>query len=407
MRALFLSLIPLVVAAQPASDWREAARERIEKTRKGDLTVRVVDTRGRVVPGAEIHARMTRHAFGWGSAVAAQMLLGTSDDSERYRKFILDNFNTVVFENDLKWPQWEQNRQRALDGIAWMREHGITHIRGHNLVWPSWRWLPRDLKDLAGDPAALRKRVDGHIADEIAATRGLIPEWDVMNEPYSNHDLMDILSKEEPIRWFKAARAGDPKAKLYINDFDIIANGAENVEHRNHYRDTIRFLLDQGAPIDGIGIQGHFTRPTAPETMLKILDEFAAFGKPIAITEYDFNIKDEQLQAQFTRDLLLVCFSHPAVDEFLMWGFWEGRHWRPNGAMVRRDWTTKPNYDVWRDLVYKEWWTDSTGRTGRQGAWRVRGFLGDYAVEAAAGARKGTATAALSKGGIQVTVVVK
>jgi len=41
-------------------------------------------------------------------------------------------------ENDLKWEGWNENRQRAIDGVKWLRDHGIA-VRGHNLVWPSWR----------------------------------------------------------------------------------------------------------------------------------------------------------------------------------------------------------------------------------------------------------------------------
>ena len=53
--------------------------------------------------------------------------------------------------------------------------------------------------------------------------------------------------------------------------------------------------------------------------------------------------------------------------------------------MVRRDWTTKPNYDVWRDLVFRQWWTEESGRTASDGAFRVRGFRGDYEIEVTSG----------------------
>src|SRR5258707_10160183 len=49
--------------------------------------------------------------------------------------------------------------------------------------------------------------------------------------------------------------------------------------------------------------------------------------------------------------------------------------------MIRRDWSTKPNYDVWNDLVYKQWWTDVQGTTGADGTYQVRGFLGTYDVD--------------------------
>ena len=74
-------------------------------------------------------------------------------------------------------------------------------------------------------------------------------------------------------------------------------------------------------------------------------------------------------------------FSHPAADAFVMWGFWEGRHWLPKGAMFRRDWTPKPNLEAYRDLVFREWWTDVTGQTDQDGVFATRGFKGDYDIE--------------------------
>ena len=87
------------------------------------------------------------------------------------------------------------------------------------------------------------------------------------------------------------------------------------------------------------------------------------------------------MQADYTRDFLTACFSHPAIKGFMIWGFWEGAHWEPPAAMIRRDWSTKPNYDAWNDLIYRQWWTDTSGVTESDGTFRTRGFLGDYAIE--------------------------
>jgi GH35 family endo-1,4-beta-xylanase len=376
---LLTILLLLSLPARPQA-WRDEANARIEKIRKGELSIQVVDKRGRPVPNARVHVRLTRHAFGWGAAIAAQQLLAATPDAEKYRQAFLDNFNMAVFENDLKWPQWEQNRRRALDGIQWLRSHGITRIRGHNLVWPSWRWTPQDLPALQNDPAALRARVLTHIQDTVSATRGLLEDWDVLNEPYTNHDLIDILGAAEMAAWFKQAREFDPRPRLFLNDFDILSAGKDTTHPDNFYQ-TLEFLTAQGAPIEGIGMQGHFSAPAGAGKLLATLDRFSKFGLPIRITEFDFDTSDEKTQAEFTRDLLTICFSHPRVDAFLMWGFWEGRHWRPRGAMLRRDWSPKPNYEVWRDLVHKQWWTDTTAATAADGTVKVRAFLGDYTVE--------------------------
>lgn len=375
--AAALLLPPL--AAQP---WREAAEARIERIRKAELTVQVTRADGKPAAGVPVRVRMTGHAFGWGTAIAGRFLLGKGPDSEKYRRAILDNFNMAVLENDLKWPQWERDRETPLAALRWLHANGITRVRGHNLVWPGWRWLPRDLKALAGDPAALRRRALDHIRDEVTATRGLLEDWDVVNEPYTNHDLIGILGREEMTAWYEQAKEYDPKPVLYLNDFNILAAGGRDAAHQKHFYETLRFLLDRGAPLGGVGIQGHFREVTPPEKMLEILDMFAEFHLPIRITEFDFETDDEQMQAEFTRDFLTVCFSHPSVDAVLMWGFWEGRHWRPKAAMLRKDWSAKPNYEVWRELAHRRWRTDAEGATGSGGEYSVRAFRGEYEITA-------------------------
>lgn len=393
------------------ASWRTAADQRIEKLRKAELVVRVVDRKGRVLPGASVRVRMQRHAFGFGTAVSAPLLLGQArnaspEDVERYRRELLRLFNKAVVENHLKWPLWidPQQRELAIRSVEWLRAHGLK-VRGHVLVWPSWRWMPPQAVALKDRPHELRWFILEHIRDEVGALRGKIAEWDVLNEPYSNHDVMDLLGRDVMAEWFVQARQVDPEAKLYINDYDILTT--YDPPHRDHYEATIRFLLERGAPLDGIGMQGHFkSEVTGPEELLAILDRFARFGKALQITEFDVDTVDERLQADFTRDLMTVAFSHPAVEGFLMWGFWEGQHWIPNGAMFRRDWTPKPNARVYEELVFRRWWTDVNGRTGNDGVYRTRGFLGEYLVEAELGDRRVERRLELRKPGVTVELVL-
>jgi len=89
-----------------------------------------------------------------------------------------------------------------------------------------------------------------------------------------------------------------------------------------------------------------------------------------------------------------------------MWGFWEGAHWRTRGAMLRHDWSVKPNGEVYKDLVFKRWWTNANGKTGAQGTFATRGFLGDYEIEVKAGGKSKTVRASLPKEGAKVECVL-
>ncbi len=393
------------------ADWREVAAERINRIRKSDLTVVVTDGDGEPIPGARVRVEMLRHAFGFGTAVAADMMPGGRRENPEYVRHVRELFNRATIENALKWPRWQRDGgpdSQAVRTLKWLGEKGMRR-HGHVMVWPSWRHTPEELRELADHPRRLREAIREHIIDIASTTAGLAEEWDVINEPFSNHDLMDVLGREVMVEWFRTAREHAPEAVLMINDYGILSTGGRlNTRHQNHYHDTIRFLLDEGAPLDSIGLQGHFGWDlTPPRRLWDILDRFAEFGLPLHVTEFDVNISDEHLQASYTRDFLTAVFAHEAVESFTMWGFWEGRHWRPDGAMMRMDFSMKPNGLAYRDLVFEQWWTDETIETGQDGRAAVRGFMGDYRLGVEADGRIQTREVLLGQEGTTINVVLE
>src|SRR5207253_3042115 len=121
------------IGRDPAAAWRTAADQRIDQTRKADLTVTVRDQNGTPVDGALVHAVLNRLAFDYGSAIAGDLLVNNNTASAvTYRDRIRQLFNTATLENDLKWPGWQSNRQRAIDAAHWVTASGLK-LRGHNL----------------------------------------------------------------------------------------------------------------------------------------------------------------------------------------------------------------------------------------------------------------------------------
>ena len=200
----------------------------------------------------------------------------------------------------------------------------------------------------------------------------------MQNEPFDNKDLMTIFGPAIQVDWFKAARAALPTAALYLNDYNT-EDQTRNTAHVRVFEDTARYLLQNGAPLTGLGVQAHIgASPSGIPDYLATLDRYAALGLPIRITEFDVNTTDETLQADYTRDFLLASFSHAAVVGFQFWGFWESAHWIPRAALYRADWTEKPNGAAYRALAYDQWWTRLAGTTDAQGIFRGRAFHGDF-----------------------------
>ena len=248
------------------------------------------------------------------------------------------------------------------------------------MVWPSWQNSPDYLKKIENDTAALSDAILKHISEQTTVMRCQFSEWDVVNEPIANNDFLRILGRKAMVRWFKAAHAGDPKTKLFLNDFTMFQGKGDGSQSQAFY-DNIKFLKDNGAPINAIGEQGHIGgTPPAISHVLERLDYFAKLGLPIQISEFDINNNDDDLKARYMRDFMTAIYSHPATIGFVQWGFWEGHHWFPVAALWNRDWTLRPNGKVYTELVTKTWWTNFDGKTDANGVSKTRGFTGDYEI---------------------------
>ncbi len=372
---------------EPDAAWRQQALARIDQIRKSDFLIEVRDAAGQPAAGATIRVEQRRSAFQFGSALQFARLVQDTPDNQIYREKALALFNAASPENDLKWGPWDGergpdfNRPQSLQALRWLREHGF-YVRGHVLVWPGWKNLPESIRQLKGTDkqSEIPARTLKHIADITGATREFVQEWDVLNEPYDNHDLMELFGADIMVDWFKAAQAGAPGVPLYLNDY----SNHDLVNDREHCADFLRvakFLQAKGAPLGGLGIQGHISaQPNPPPNVLAALEVYAGLKLPIRITEFDVDTGDEQLQADYTRDFLILAYSHPAVVGVQLWGFWEKAHWRPHAALFRADWSEKPAARVYEALVLNQWRTRLQGTVGAAGKVSGRGFHGDYVV---------------------------
>ena len=363
--------------------WRQKALARIENTRKGDLAIQVLDAGGKPVTNAAVHVRMTRHAYQFGTFLEEDIVLRETDNGRKYRETVSRLFNRVTCP--LYWSDWgwqdPAGRLRFIAIAQWAKENGF-YTRGHNLIWPGWHWMPKEMEALKDKPAALKKAIDAHLAEVVTVMKPIgFDTYDVVNEPRANHDVQDILGPAEVARWFTLVHDLDPHPVLGLNEYAIVAGGGDTVREQELYAKQIRELLEANIPVGVIGVQCHMGENlTPPQKVLEILDRLATLKLPIHATEFDISTDDEQTQGDYMRDFLIAFFSHPATESVTQWGFWEGSHWSPRAALFAKDWRVKPSGQAYLDLVLGKWWTDETRTTDRQGYCRVRAFLGDHAV---------------------------
>ncbi|MBI2511051.1 MAG: endo-1,4-beta-xylanase [Opitutae bacterium] len=400
---------------EPEAAWRQEALARIEQVRKSDFVIEVRDAAGQPVGGCAVRVEQVRSAFQFGSALQFKRLVSDVPEDAKYREVARELFNAASPENDLKWYAWigesknTATREQTFAALRWLRANGF-HVRGHVLVWPGWKNLPEIVRSLRGakQQVQIPALVTAHIADIAAATREWVQEWDVLNEPFDNHDLMALFGNDVMLDWFKTAAANvAPGAPLYLNDYanhDLLADRPHCLE----FFKVAKFLRTKGAPLGGLGLQGHIgAQPNPPINVLATLDAYAEMKLPIRITEFDIDTDDEQLQADYTRDFLILAYSHPSVVGVQHWGFWQQAHWRPKSALFRADWSEKPSAKVYRDLVLRQWRTRLQGQAGAKGKVAGRGFHGDYVVTVEKDGKHAQQTFALRPEEARTTVVVK
>lgn len=391
---------------EPDAPWRKKAAEMIDRHRKSPLTIKV--TRGgRPVSGALVEIRQIKSSYPWGTFLDLDPT-EASPDAAKYRELVPKLFNQVTVP--IYWADWgwenEATRRSYFKRMAWAREHKLP-MKAHNLVWPSMQWSPSRLRPLLQQPEQLRKTI---LEEADARLKQL------QDQPFVNMDVLNELKTEQEFGkivgfsfysdLFKAARRSFPKADLVYNDYGIVSGGGNNVGAQQEVKKWIRRLKADGAPLTKLGFQGHFGEAlTSPERVWQILDEFhGEFKLPIEVTEFDVDTRDEAAQAAYTRDFALAWFAHPATAGFTMWGFWEGAHWKPNGAMFRRDWQPKPNYAAWTNLTQEKLRTRAKMRTDSNGEVKLRAFHGDYELTAAFGQGKGVRKTHHGRAGASLTI---
>jgi endo-1,4-beta-xylanase len=364
-----------------------AIESRIAEIRMGDI---IIKTR----PGADVKVRQQRHEFLFGTAIPDSLAEKSpnpmsAEDRKKYLKILGENFNYAVHENALKWYDCEVSRgdvdyYRA-DRIWELCNELNIPMRGHCIFWEKDKYIMDWLGKLNNDE--LREAVQKRAVGVTKHFKGRIEEFDLNNEMVNGTFFRRRLGYGIVNEMAYMAKAGNPDAVLFVNDYGVLVEGGYN---RGPYIEQIENLLATGVPIGGIGCQAHFISSrkndssgraeTKSRDVQKTLDELSRFNLPIKITECLFAADSEEGMAEELQRVFPIFFAHPKVEAIVMWGFWAGDHWMPHMAMWTKDWQATAQAKAYQDLVFNKWRTQTNGTADDKGTFKTRGFYGDYVI---------------------------
>jgi endo-1,4-beta-xylanase len=265
-----------------------------------------------------------------------------------YDAVVAREFNLIVAGNVMKWSSIHRDSRYAYrwtnpdSMVAFAQANGMK-VRGHTLAW--YQQNPAWLTNTTWDPETLKVVLKEHIDSVVGHYKGKILAWDVVNEAF-NDGTGSLRVTGSP--WattlgagyidlaFQAARAADPAALLFYNDYNLETPGLK----QDSVFARISGMKTRGIPIDGIGFQAHFqvnadaTGVPSKETLVATFNRFAALGLKIHVTELDIRVRTPgattaELAAQnqgFT-NITAACLAVPACEAMVVWGLNDGESW--------------------------------------------------------------------------------
>lgn len=355
------------------NDWKTAANQRIEQHRKRNVNVVLKRRSGRTVRGYQVEVQQIEHGFPFGSALNDAHI-----NNKQYADFFRQHFDHGTIEWFSQWPAVEQTRgiedyARADAAVEFAHQNGIR-LRGHALAWGVEHGRPTWLGSLGSEE--IRLELDERISNVVSRYQDDLTGWDVENEILADNFFGEYLGSTNHAEMFQQAKSIAPDLEYSTNEYDLILSPYRTEQ----YIDLLQQLESDGADVDSIGVQGHVIEYFSPKALEICLDRLSTQGKPIRISEFDFEHPDPNVRATVLEDFYRYAFSRPEVNGITMWGFWAGSHWRGEDAsLIESDWTINAAGQKYLDLM-KEWTTELDGISDVNGDFEFCGFHGTYLI---------------------------
>jgi GH35 family endo-1,4-beta-xylanase len=395
----------------------EKAEVDIEKNRKGNarLTI-VVDEEGTPILNCAISFQQISHDFLFGVDPMGRH----HDFDPRYASLLKEariNYSYIICTwegvepnpRDYQWGVIDayQNIQAQLDkGFKLMGGLALWFYRGSGL---GDQFCPEYQDDMTFQE--LKGNIYDHMYTLASRYKGKINTWEIneQNLPWTNVLNLTWNQKLETYRVFaKAITDANPDANVLYDscalpyEFNVSKlEGLEEVAGGISFPEFLGLVLEQGIPVDVIGLEFYYSGAntdgyTPPGLDLvsisDLLDQYSDFGKSIFARELSAPSTqlpnsswwhrpwDEETQAEYVRKFYTIAFSKPLVREIgWSYGVSDEDSFIITGGLLDAVLNPKLSYFALKNLI-DSWTTSGSGITDENGEFEFRGFAGDYDV---------------------------
>lgn len=262
----------------------------------------------------------------------------------------LDTINGLVFN-------WT-----SADRIADFARQNNMSMRGHTLVWhsqtPAAFFTDDNGTQLTKEQ--LYERLKIYMTTVMNRYKDVTFCWDVVNEALSDNPdniyrtsspWYKICGKDFIPQAFRIARSVNPNVKLIYNDYNLV-----DPAKLERAITMLKELKDAGVPVDGVGMQAHWSKEVTGEMINTAINRFAALGLEVHMTELDVTtysnfhgegsknqVQETQPYSKEVEDRLAENYKtyfevmHKNADKITsvtFWGLHDGMSWL-NGFPVR------------------------------------------------------------------------
>ncbi len=381
----------------------------IDRLRREDFVLEIVDIEGKPVPEARVRAIQTGSDFDFGCNC---LWLGQKgEENHPYEELLGNLFNLVTTTFCHCDIEPEQGHWRFVEGgeevfrrpppdrvAAFARKYGLK-VKGQPLLAGSW--YPAWAKELNLDEAGIKALCRDYFRRVAERYGDVYDLFDVVNEALHHRQFALYTPELEYVEWaLREARSIFPRrVRLELNEGTSYVYEKEVKTGENLHYQLVRKLVDRGVEIDSLGFQFHLWGNRIEnhrtgggysyDRVAERLAEFAEFGIPMAISEITIPSiigggRDEELQAETVGNFYRLFFGTPGMEGVTYWNLCDGLAWHDEdisrGGLTDEFLRKKPAYLALEKLLKREWRTAFETAADGMGKLAFRGFRGKYEI---------------------------